>query len=121
MVDDFRSPALTPRLDPDHLGSNLVPLARLAAAPMRGAVYFGAALRGNRPRYSPSMGKVFRCPNCDAAYWVEHVEAAPTHRQVQVICIECGGPLRNREGKFVLIYRRKYQRPNRGRVPLSAV
>jgi hypothetical protein len=25
---------------------------------------------------------------------------------VQVICVECGGPLRNREGKFALKYRR---------------
>ena len=39
-------------------------------------------------------------------YVVERVEAAPTHRQVQVICVECSGPLGNREGKFALVYRR---------------
>jgi predicted RNA-binding Zn-ribbon protein involved in translation (DUF1610 family) len=48
--------------------------------------------------------EAFRCPNCDAEYLVERVEAAPTHRQVQVVCVECGGPLRNREGKFALRY-----------------
>jgi hypothetical protein len=53
------------------------------------------------------MREAFRYPNCDAEYLVERVEAAPTHRQVQVVCVECGGPLRNREGKFALRYRRK--------------
>jgi hypothetical protein len=52
------------------------------------------------------MRKPFRCPNCDTVYEIERVEAALTHRrQVQVICVECGGPLRNRDGKFALKYR----------------
>ena len=61
------------------------------------------------------MREAFRCPNCEAEYVVERVEAAPTYtRQVQVICVECGGPLRNREGKFALRYRRI---PRLGRKP----
>jgi ssDNA-binding Zn-finger/Zn-ribbon topoisomerase 1 len=59
------------------------------------------------------MREAFRCPTCDAEYVVERVEAAPTHKwQVQVICVECGGPLRNREGKFALKYRRTHSRPD---------
>ena len=46
---------------------------------------------------------------------VKRVEVAPTHRrQAQVNCAECGGPLRNRDGKFVLKYRRDRSRPFRG-------
>jgi hypothetical protein len=48
---------------------------------------------------------------------VERVEAAPTRRQVRVICVECGGPLRDREGMFVLKYsRRHYRQPTRENV-----
>jgi len=46
-------------------------------------------------------------------YEIERVEAAQTQRQqVQVICVECGGLLRNREGKFALKYRRTPGRPS---------
>jgi hypothetical protein len=62
------------------------------------------------------MRTAFRCPSCDAEYVVERVEAAPTRRQVQVICVECGGPLRDREGKFVLKYSRNYGQPTRQNV-----
>ena len=64
------------------------------------------------------MREAFRCPNCDAEYVVERVEAIPTRRHVQVVCVECGGPLPNREGKFALKYRRTDQR---GRPPLPLV
>ena len=46
---------------------------------------------------------MFHCPNCEAEYKVVRVEAPPTH-DGQVICLSCGGPLQNREGKFVLKY-----------------
>jgi hypothetical protein len=61
------------------------------------------------------MREASRCPTCDAEYVVERVEAAPTHkREVQVVCVECGGPRRNRDGKFILRYRRDRSRPFRG-------
>jgi predicted RNA-binding Zn-ribbon protein involved in translation (DUF1610 family) len=45
----------------------------------------------------------FRCPNCEAEYKVVRVEAFPTHDQ-PLLCLSCGGPLHNREGKFALKY-----------------
>jgi len=61
------------------------------------------------------MKEAFRCPTCGAEYQVDRVEAAPTHkREVQVVCVECGGPLRNRDGKFILRYQRHRNRPFRG-------
>jgi hypothetical protein len=47
----------------------------------------------------------FQCPTCDALYELVRVEAPPNHDQPeQVLCLGCGGPLRNREGKFALKY-----------------
>src|SRR6516162_2539890 len=45
----------------------------------------------------------FQCPNCHAEYKVVRVEAPPTHDQ-PLLCLSCGGPLNNREGKFALKY-----------------
>jgi hypothetical protein len=45
----------------------------------------------------------FKCPTCEAEYKVVRVEAAPTHDQ-PLLCLSCGGPLQNREGKFALKY-----------------
>jgi hypothetical protein len=45
----------------------------------------------------------FRCPNCDAAYKPVRVEAPPSHN-TQLLCLSCGGPLRNSEGKYALKY-----------------
>jgi hypothetical protein len=53
------------------------------------------------------MPEAFRCPTCDAEYEVERVKTPPTLRQVQVVCVECGGPLRAHEGKFSLRYLRR--------------
>jgi hypothetical protein len=53
----------------------------------------------------------FRCPNCEAEYKVVRVEAPPTHDR-QLICLSCGAPLHNREGKFAL----KYFRVSDGKV-----
>jgi len=49
-----------------------------------------------------------KCPNCAADYLVKRTEAAPRFDK-QLLCTSCGGPLRNREGKFSL----EYFRPNR--------
>ena len=45
----------------------------------------------------------FRCPNCEAEYKVVRV-AAPDTFDVQLLCLSCGAPLHNREGKFLLKY-----------------
>jgi hypothetical protein len=45
----------------------------------------------------------FRCPNCQSEYKVVRVEAPPALNQ-QVLCLSCGGPLNNREGRFALKY-----------------
>ena len=57
-------------------------------------------------RYKSVMSdSQYKCPTCDALYELVHVEAPPNHDQrEQVLCLGCGGPLRNREGKFALKY-----------------
>ena len=45
----------------------------------------------------------FCCPNCEAEYKVVRVEVPPT-RNEQLVCLSCGGPLHNREGKYALKY-----------------
>jgi predicted RNA-binding Zn-ribbon protein involved in translation (DUF1610 family) len=45
----------------------------------------------------------FNCPACQAEYRVVRVEA-PRTRDAQLLCLSCGGPLHDREGKFVLKY-----------------
>ena len=45
----------------------------------------------------------FQCPNCEADYKVVRVEAPPDHNN-PVLCLGCGGPFQNREGKFALKY-----------------
>jgi predicted Zn finger-like uncharacterized protein len=46
----------------------------------------------------------FKCPTCNASYKVVRAEAPPTHDNQLLLCLSCGGPLRNREGKFALKY-----------------
>jgi predicted RNA-binding Zn-ribbon protein involved in translation (DUF1610 family) len=61
----------------------------------------------------PTMAETatkFRCPNCEAEYKVVRVEASPTHDQ-PLVCLSCGGPLNNREGKFGLKYFRTKRSP----------
>ena len=52
----------------------------------------------------------FQCPDCQAQYKVVRVEASPTHDQ-PLVCLSCGGPLHNREGKYALKYFRVNGRP----------
>ena len=53
-----------------------------------------------------SDARKFRCPTCDAEYVVVRVEAPATHDN-PLLCLGCGGPLQNRDGKFALKYFRK--------------
>src|SRR6516225_8362121 len=46
----------------------------------------------------------FRCPNCEAEYKVVRVESPPSQQDRQLLCLNCGGPLHNRDGKFALKY-----------------
>jgi hypothetical protein len=45
----------------------------------------------------------FQCPFCEARYDVVRVEAPPMHDK-PLLCLSCGAPLHNRDGKFVLKY-----------------
>jgi hypothetical protein len=45
----------------------------------------------------------FKCPNCNAEYKVVRIEAPPALGN-ELVCLSCGGPLSNREGKFALKY-----------------
>ena len=45
----------------------------------------------------------FQCPTCATEYRVVRVEAPPAH-DVALTYLSCGGPLRNREGRFALKY-----------------
>ena len=66
-------------------------------------------------RHSQTMPEPikFRCPNCETEYKVVLVEAPPTHTD-PILCLSCGAPLQNREGKFALKYFRTTgsRRPN---------
>jgi predicted RNA-binding Zn-ribbon protein involved in translation (DUF1610 family) len=46
----------------------------------------------------------FACPNCNALYQVIRQQAGPETVNHEVTCRACGGPLPNREGKFILKY-----------------
>jgi hypothetical protein len=45
----------------------------------------------------------FDCPTCGTAYQVVRVEATTGHDR-PLLCLSCGGPLRNRDGKYALKY-----------------
>jgi hypothetical protein len=46
----------------------------------------------------------FNCPRCATAYKVVHAEAEDTEGGYAVPCLQCGGPLQGREGRFILKY-----------------
>ena len=58
-----------------------------------------------RHKYPNAEAVSFKCPTCEAEYRVLRVEAPATHSR-QMLCLSCGGPLRNRDGKFALKYLR---------------
>ena len=41
----------------------------------------------------------FQCPFCEAQYDVVRVEAPPMHDK-PLLCLSCGAPLHNRDGKL---------------------
>jgi predicted RNA-binding Zn-ribbon protein involved in translation (DUF1610 family) len=51
-----------------------------------------------------SKAELFKCPNCGSQYKLVRVEAEPAASYGQIECPHCGGPLKNREGKFILKY-----------------
>jgi ssDNA-binding Zn-finger/Zn-ribbon topoisomerase 1 len=48
--------------------------------------------------------ELFNCPNCGSQYKLVRVEADPTASYCRVECPHCGGPLSNREGRYILKY-----------------
>jgi DNA-directed RNA polymerase subunit RPC12/RpoP len=67
-----------------------------------------------------SAAELFKCPNCNSQYKLVRVEADPAASYRQIECPHCGGPLNNREGKFILKYflvdhPRRQIRPPRGK------
>jgi predicted Zn finger-like uncharacterized protein len=65
----------------------------------------GGIFKLPRSKYNSNMTKLqsppFKCPNCEALYQVERIEAA-NDREIR--CRDCGGPLRAREGQYALKY-----------------
>jgi DNA-directed RNA polymerase subunit RPC12/RpoP len=51
-----------------------------------------------------SEGELLKCPNCGSQYKLVRVEAEPAASYGQIECPHCGGPLKSREGKFILKY-----------------
>jgi hypothetical protein len=45
----------------------------------------------------------FMCPNCDTEYKVVRIEAPATDSN-PLLCLSCGAPLQDHEGKFALKY-----------------
>ena len=66
-------------------------------------------------KFKNVRNKKFRCPTCEAQYKVVRVEAPPDQNN-PVLCLSCGGPLQNREGKFALKYFRVDGGPRSGRM-----
>lgn len=46
----------------------------------------------------------FNCPNCDALYELERVDAPPVTVDREIVCLSCGSLLQGREDRFVLKY-----------------
>lgn len=78
------------------------------------AAMLGSA-RTKTPRYKLAMTEPtkFRCSNCETEYKIVRVEAPATHKD-PLLCLSCGAPLQNREGKFAL----KYFRTDGSRRPM---
>jgi hypothetical protein len=63
------------------------------------------------PEHHASPVAQFNCPNCNAMYDLVRVEAESVTADRELACLTCEGPLRAREGRFVLKYflREPYQ------------
>ena len=46
----------------------------------------------------------FNCSNCGARYEVVRIEEPPRPSDREITCLNCGGPLHGREGRFLLKY-----------------
>jgi hypothetical protein len=65
---------------------------------------FGASLQRLRSHVlAMNSTTEFECPNCAAKYKLVWVEAPPRPDR-EISCVSCGGPLRGRQGSFVLKY-----------------
>jgi hypothetical protein len=65
-----------------------------------------------------SYAELFNCPSCNSQYKLVRAEADHTGSYGQIECYHCGGPLKGREGQFILKYflvdrPRKQLRPSR--------
>jgi hypothetical protein len=64
---------------------------------------------GGRYRRDMPEPVKFYCPCCETPYKVVRIEA-PSANDKQLLCLGCGAPLRNREGKYALMLRQRNER-----------
>jgi hypothetical protein len=63
------------------------------------------ALTNATPQIGPMADEsLFNCSNCNGLYHIVKVEASPVMNEDQLTCLNCGGPLNGREGRFILKY-----------------
>ena len=55
-------------------------------------------------RLTAARKPFFKCANCEALYHIVKVEAGPQSADREITCRVCGGPLPDREAKFVMKY-----------------
>ena len=48
--------------------------------------------------------ELVNCPHCDTQYRLVRAEAGPESSGGRIECRKCGGPLKGRDGRFVLKY-----------------
>jgi hypothetical protein len=55
---------------------------------------------------TPLQPSQFRCPHCSSTYRLVRMEVPvdPQKPAREITCLNCGGPLRGREGVFLLKY-----------------
>jgi predicted Zn finger-like uncharacterized protein len=61
------------------------------------------AIRSKAAHIASASKPFFKCPNCSALYHIVKLEAGPESDGREITCRACG-PLRAREGKFVIKY-----------------
>jgi predicted RNA-binding Zn-ribbon protein involved in translation (DUF1610 family) len=106
-------------IDSPAAGRRLVPYSAAMTCPPADAGSAGVSVRFGAPGWMPgffldggleewvmvkSAAELFKCPNCGSQYKLVRVEADPAALYGQIECAHCGGPLENREGKFILKY-----------------